>query len=120
MGASKRVRQIVVVVGLVVSSALLYKFQDVLPVFVLALFLAYILTPLVVWMSSKKIHDRQMPRGISIIIIYLMLLSTITFGGAYFIINLSNELKHLIKDIPSYGEKVTKRWVPTISGGIQN
>ncbi len=120
MNLSKRLKQVIVLFLLVITLALIYKFREVLPIFILALFLAYILTPIVVWMSSKKVFRRRIPRGIAIIIIYLVMITSISFGGAYFVINLTNELQILVKDIPSYGEKFTQSWVPSVGKGIQN
>ena len=88
--------------------------------FILALLLAYILTPVVVWASSKKVFKRKISRGLSVIMIYIVLITGISFGGAFFVINLSNEIQTLIQDIPHYGEQLTKTWVPSISKGIKN
>jgi len=52
--------------------------------------------------------------------IYIVLITGISFGGAFFVINLSNEIQTLIQDIPHYGEQLTKTWVPSISDGIKN
>ena len=120
MKVSIRIKQILSVVIIVVILALLYKFRGVLPIFILALLLAYILSPIVVWMSSKKIFKRQIPRGISIIILYLIIITSVSFGGAYFVINLSNEIQILVKDIPSYSDDFSKKWVPAVSRVIQN
>ena len=119
MSTSKRVRHIIALILLAVTLALIYKFRAVLPMFVLALFLAYILTPVVVWISTKTVYKRKIPRGVAIVMIYLVMITSVSFGGAYFVINLTNEVQLLIKDIPSYGEKFTQSWVPTVSQGIK-
>ena len=120
MELSKRFRYLIVFSIIGVTLALLYRFRETLPVFILALLMAYILTPFVTWMASKRVFKRKISRGISIIIIYLFLITGLSFGGAYFVINLTNEVQILIKDIPSYGEQLSKNWVPSISEGIQN
>ncbi len=120
MELSQRLRRIVVLSLIVIFLALLYQFRETLPILILALLLSYILTPIVVWMSSKKVFKRKISRGVSVITIYLVMIMSISFGGAYFVINLSNELQILIKDIPRYGEHFTETWVPTISKGVQN
>jgi len=104
MNISLRIKQIVIVILLFVTLILLYRFRGVMPIFILALFLAYILTPLVVWVSSKKIFKKQIPRGIAIIFLYLVL---------------SNEIQVLVKKIPSYSDTFTENWVPSVSKGIQ-
>ncbi|MBU2515473.1 AI-2E family transporter [bacterium] len=120
MNISQRLKYLIIIIISAITLALIYKFRSVFPLFILALFLAYVLTPIVVWMSSKKVFKRQIPRGIAIIFIYLVLITSISFGGAFFVINLSNEIQILVKDIPQYGEKFSKNWVPAVSKGIQN
>jgi len=120
MELSKRLRTLITISIIIVILAMLYRFRGTLPIFVLALLLAYILTPLVTWMSSKRVFKKRLSMGVSIIIIYLFLITGLSFGGAYFVINLTNEVQVLIKDIPSYGEQLSKNWVPSISQGVQN
>lgn len=117
---AQRLKHIIILLILIVILALVYKFREVLPIFILALLLAYILTPVVVWMTSKKVFNRHIPRGIAIIVIYLIMITSVSFGGAYFVINLSNELQILVQDIPSYSESFSESWVPAVSKGIQN
>lgn len=119
MNISHRLKQIIIGTLLIVTLALLYKFREVLPIFILALFLAYILTPLVVWISSIKVLKKQIPRGIAIIFLYLVIITGFSFGGAYFVINLTNEIQILVKDIPSYSKKFSENWVPAVSKGVQ-
>lgn len=115
MNLPHRTRTIIAFVLLSITVALLYRFREVLPTFIVALLLAYILTPLVVWISSKRIFKRKISRGMAIIGIYLLSITGISFGGTYFIVNLTNEMQTLVKDIPQYGEYATKHWVPAIT-----
>jgi predicted PurR-regulated permease PerM len=115
-----RFKQIMVVTILLITLGLLYRFREILPIFILALLLAYILTPVIVWLSSKRVFRRKISRGLSVIMIYIVLITSLSFGGAFFVINLSNEIQTLIQDIPHYGEQLTKNWVPSISKGVQN
>lgn len=119
MNLTKRLRYIIISILFVVFVSLVIKFRGVLPVFILALLLAYILTPLVVKMSSKKVFGKKIPRGMAIIIIYVLSITGISFGGTYFVVNLTNEMQILVKDIPSYGNNIKENWVPMISNGIK-
>ncbi len=120
MNVSLRLKQLIIAIISIVTLVLIYRFRQVFPVFILALFLAYILAPVVVWMTSKRVFKRKIPRGIAIILIYLIMITGVSFGGAYLVINLSNEIQVLVKDLPQYGEKFTKSWVPAVSTGVQN
>ncbi len=119
MNLSAKIRYIVVSFLIVGSIWLLYTFRGALPIFILASLLAYILTPVVVRMSSKKIFGKRIPRGLAIIIIYVLSITSLSFGGTYFVVNLTNEMQILVEDIPNYGKKITEIWVPTISKGIK-
>ena len=70
-------------------------------------------------MSSKKVFGKRIPRGLSIIIIYVLSLTGLSFGGTYFVVNLTNEMQILVQDIPSYGKKISESWAPKISKGIK-
>ena len=62
MELSKRFRYLIVLSIIGVTLALLYRFRDTLPVFVLALLMAYILTPFVTWMASKRVFKKSADR----------------------------------------------------------
>ena len=117
MNLTIRLRYIIISLLFLIFIALVYTFRAVLPTFILALLLAYILTPVVVKISSKKIFRRKIPRGMAIIVIYVLSITGISFGGTYFVVNLTNEMQILVKEFPSYGKKIKDNWVPTISSG---
>ena len=119
MDLTRRLKYIIVSLLFVIFIALVYTFRAVLPTFILALLLAYILTPIVVKMSSKKIFRRKIPRGMAIIVIYVLSITGISFGGTYFVVNLTNEMQTLVTEFPSYGKQIKENWVPMISSGIQ-
>ena len=73
MNLTIRLRYIIISLLFLIFIALVYTFRAVLPTFILALLLAYILTPVVVKISSKKIFRRKIPRGMAIIVIYVLL-----------------------------------------------
>ena len=119
MSLSAKIRYIVLSLLVVVFAWLIYTFRGVLPIFILALLLAYILTPVVVRMSSKRVFGRKIPRGLSIIVIYVLSLTGLSFGGAYFVVNLTNEMQILVQDIPNYGQQISESWAPKISKGVK-
>ena len=119
MSLSAKIRYIVLSLLAVVFAWLIYTFRGVLPIFILALLLAYILTPVVVRMSSKRVFGRKIPRGLSIIVIYVLSLTGLSFGGAYFVVNLTNEMQILVQDIPNYGQQISESWAPKISKGVK-
>ena len=55
-----------------IAVAVIYVAQSVLLPFVLALVIAYVLTPLVAWVESRRI-----PRAAAIILVYVVVLGTL-------------------------------------------
>ena len=119
MNITSKFKYIVVFILFISSMWLLYTFREVLPIFILALLLAYILTPLVRRMSSRRVFGKRIPRGLAIIVIYVLSITGLSVGGTYFVVNLTNEMQILVKDIPNYEKKITESWVPMISNSIK-
>jgi predicted PurR-regulated permease PerM len=65
--------------------------------FVLALLLAYVLTPLV-----KFIEARRVPRTLAILIVYLALASIVFLAGSYAIPRFYTETRNLVTQLPNY------------------
>lgn len=120
MNLTRRTKTIISGILLLIVVVLLYLFRTALPIFILALLVAYILSPLVDVIESKQFFKRKIPRGISILLIYIAMLSGIGIGGGYFITNLTIELKTLVKDIPTYRQHFNEKWVPAISEQIEH
>lgn len=83
--------------------------HDVLLPFVLALLLAYVLTPLVAWVESRNVR-----RGYAIVLVYVVVLSlfgTVVRIGAP---RVGQELMGLKRELPNLARTIRDEWVPTI------
>lgn len=98
----------VVLIGIV-----LFLSEILLP-FILACFLAYVLSPIIRRMHRWKIRNCPFPRGLAVICVYSIILSFLSAGGAYLVPNVSDELSQMLKEFPEALNENTKVWLPKI------
>jgi len=82
--------------------------------FVLALVIAYLLTPLVAWVERKKV-----PRPFAILIVYVVVLGSL---GAFIRVTaprVGQELAQLRRELPTIARTVQTDWVPAIQGRLR-
>ncbi|MBK7582118.1 MAG: AI-2E family transporter [Myxococcales bacterium] len=93
--------------------ALWWTSEVILP-FVMALIIAYVLTPAVALCERIKI-----PRSLSIILVYIVTLGTLYLSIAAVAPRLYEETMSLARDVPQITEKLTTRWAPRLEGFAQ-
>jgi predicted PurR-regulated permease PerM len=93
--------------------------RKVLLPFVFAGLIAYILAPVVRWMSERKDGTRRMPRGLSIIICYLVFLAFVTGFMFLLVPRLSTDVARLGKELPGLFKKADKEWTPEIARWLE-
>jgi predicted PurR-regulated permease PerM len=101
------VRVIVVLVGLLVGSWLLYQIRTVLLLLVLSIFFCYLIAPIVHLIEQPVYIGRyeiKMPRSIAIIAVYLLIAA-----GFFAILQLvwpplSQQVTELVKNLPNYSK----------------
>jgi predicted PurR-regulated permease PerM len=101
------VRVVVVIVGLIVASWLLYQIRTVLLLLVLSIFFCYLIAPIVHLIEQPVYIGRyeiKMPRSVAIIVVYLLI------GAAFFAVlqlvwpPLSQQVAELAKNLPGYSK----------------
>lgn len=97
-----------IVVGVIIAA------HSVLLPFVLALVIAYVLTPAVAWIERKKV-----PRFAAILIVYAVVL-----GSMYLFIRttaprIGQELAGLRRELPAIRHTVRHEWVPYVQGRLR-
>jgi predicted PurR-regulated permease PerM len=106
------------IVFLAISTAavvgLVWWASEVILPFIMALIIAYVLTPLVVLCERIKI-----PRSLAIVLVYV-----VTLGGLYLAIaamapRLYQETMTLARDTPTLTRDLTSRWAPKVEGFAQ-
>jgi len=90
----------------------------VLP-FIFALLVAYIFAPVVNRMSRSKDGRRRMPRGLAIIICYIVLLAAIGTFMLALLPRIYKDLSRLGKEAPSMYQRINDEWVPQLAGWLE-
>jgi predicted PurR-regulated permease PerM len=95
--------------------ALLYAFRSVLVPFVLALTLAYVLSPVVNAMTRLGGARRPLPRWIAVVVLYTGLLTGLVFFSVGFLPRLADELGVMMKEVPAAFRHVREEWLPALA-----
>ena len=103
---------------------LVWAHQVLLP-FIFAALIAYILAPIVRWMSERDDGTRRMPRGLAIIICYLVFIAAVT--GFLFVLvpRMAKDIRRIgeevvgNKDHPGLIKKMDSEWVPEIAHWLE-
>jgi predicted PurR-regulated permease PerM len=89
--------------------------HSVLLPFVLALVIAYVLTPLVAWVETRRV-----PRAAAIILVYVVVLGTLAIFIRFTAPRVGMELMSLRRELPALGQTVRTRWVPAWQQRLRN
>jgi predicted PurR-regulated permease PerM len=91
---------------------ILFLGREVLLPFVFAGLIAYILTPVVHWMADRADGTRRLPRGLAIVICYLVFISLV--AGFLFLLvpRLSRDVARLGKEAPGLYTRINDEWTP--------
>jgi predicted PurR-regulated permease PerM len=98
------VRVVLLVTGIALGLWLTLTLRSVLVQVVLALILAAGLTPLVDWLAG-----RRLPRGLAVLLIYLVLIVLLVGLGVLVVPSMIDELEQLALSAPQYGDQVLAR-----------
>ena len=93
--------------------------RKVLLPFVFAALIAYILAPVVRAMSERKDATRRMPRGLAIIICYLVFIGLVVGFMFLLVPRLSRDVTRLGKEVPGLYQRIDKEWTPEIARWLE-
>ncbi|HTE51716.1 MAG TPA: AI-2E family transporter [Kofleriaceae bacterium] len=91
----------------------------VLP-FVFALLVAYIFAPLVNRMSRAPDGRRRMPRGLAIILCYIVLLTAVGLFMVALLPRVYKDLGRLGREAPSMYQRINDQYVPELASWLEN
>lgn len=93
--------------------------RHILLPFVFAALIAYILAPVVRWMSERKDGSRRMPRGLAIITCYLIFLGLVVGFLFLLVPKLSGDVTRLGKEVPGLYKKIDEEWTPEMARWLE-
>lgn len=97
----------------------LFLGRKVLLPFVFAFLIAYILAPVVRRMSERKDSTRRMPRGLAIIICYLVFIAAVTGFMFLLVPRLSSDVARLGKEAPGIYKQANEEWTPQLARWLE-
>jgi predicted PurR-regulated permease PerM len=113
-GGWTRSRVIFLAVSAAVVVALLWWAREVLLPFVLALIIAYVLTPLV-----ERCERARIPRSVSILLVYAVTLSLIYLSIATIAPRIYSETAKLVREAPALARGLGQKWGPRVEDWVQ-
>ena len=117
---SRRGRFVVVITLLAALAVVLLFLHEILFPFLLALFLAYVLAPVIDRMHTWEIRGYLVPRGFAVILVYLGILVILVGGGTYVVPRVTSELAKMVGQIPQRVSMITHEWVPKAEAGFEH
>jgi predicted PurR-regulated permease PerM len=93
--------------------------RQVLLPFVFAALIAYILAPVVRWMTERRDGTRRMPRGLAIIVCYLLFIASIVGFGWLLLPRLAKDVSRIGTEAPALYKKVNEQWVPELAAYLE-
>lgn len=96
------------VTGVIALGVVLAAHAILLP-FILALVIAYVLTPLVAWVERKKV-----PRAVAIVLVYVVVLGGLGLFLRLTAPRIAGELAGLRRELPTISKTIKREWVPSV------
>ena len=111
-------RSIVVLILLGTVLGIILFLNKILFPFLLASFLAYVLSPLIDNLNEKKIRSYSISRGGAVLLVYFVILFILIGGGSYVVPKVSSEMGDMIREFPKAVTKISKDWGPVLEEKI--
>ena len=93
--------------------------RRVLLPFVFAGLIAYILAPVVAWMSERRDGSRRMPRGLAIVFCYIVFIAAVT-GFMFLLVPRSgSDLQRIGKEAPAMYARIDQEWTPELARWLE-
>ena len=115
-----RGRILVILILLATLLGIVLFLNEILFPFLLASFLAYVLAPLIDKLHQRKIRSYSISRGLSVLLVYFVILLVLIGGGSYVVPNVSAEMGHMIQELPKAVTKISKEWGPFFDEKIKD
>ncbi len=109
-GGWSRERTIFLAISGLSTLGLLIAVRQVLLPFILAIIIAYVLTPLVAWSE----HRLRMPRSLSILVVYLIVIGAVSGSVMSVAPRLYDESLKLVRDVPKTAHQVAEKHGPRL------
>lgn len=117
---TRRRRWVFLGISGVLLLATLIAFREILAPFILAIVLAYVLTPVVARLEASKSGKRIMPRWVAVLVVYVTLIASIVVSSIVVVPRLLSEGGRLASEAPQIAEDLRATWMPRITTWMAN
>lgn len=109
------------VLGLLVVlvAGALWFFRPVVLPFALAIFLSYLLAPVIAWLTGPKVLKGRMPRGAAILLVYALVLGLIVLSGFYLFPKFYSEANRMVRTLPAELQKVEENMIVPLEAWVR-
>lgn len=107
--AARRRHAVFLAATAAISIAVLIAARSVLLPFVLALIIAYVLTPAVAWVERRRV-----PRSLAIILVYVVVLGSLWSFVRLLAPRVGHEVANFRRELPAISKTVKTEWVPEV------
>jgi predicted PurR-regulated permease PerM len=97
----------------------LFLARSVVLPFVFALLIAYVLSPVVRRMSQAPDGSRRMPRGLAIILCYIVFLAALSLFMVALLPRISDDAARIGRETPELYKQLNDRWAPELARWIE-
>jgi len=94
-------------------------FRNVILPFVFAALIAFLLAPAVNRLSAIRVGKRRLPRGLAVLMCYLVLLSALGLFFMLLVPRLASDVERLFSNLPTYRQRFEKEWAPRIGDWVE-
>lgn len=112
-----RYRAPVVLLILVTFCAI--AFHSVMLPFMVALFVAYLIEPVVTWLAARKVKGRDIPRGAAVILVYSAVIAVLSLFLVVVGPQLAREVGGLARDVPAMIQEVREEHLPSLNERLE-
>ena len=98
-----------------IAVAVLIAAREVILPFILAIVIAYVLTPLV-----AALERRKMPRGLAVLCVYAIVLGSLGAFSRAIAPRIAHEFGNLRQELPKMSDQVKDRWVPALTDRLRS
>jgi predicted PurR-regulated permease PerM len=88
--------------------------------FIFAALIAYILSPIVRWMTERDDGSRRMPRGLAIVICYLVFIAAVVGFMFVLVPRMAKDIQRIGHEAPGLYKKMNEEWTPEIAHWLEN
>ncbi len=97
----------------------LILFRQVIVPFIFAVLLAFVLAPIIRKMSARADGTTRMPRGVSIILVYIVVLALMSLFVVTLLPRISRDVERIGREAPSLYKKVNEQWAPELAQWLE-